>query len=276
MRRLAVAAVATCIAMAACGGKIDSTSSSSSSGSGRTTPTVPGTSVPPSTGSSPGSPANFGAEAQSIAERIAKSYCSSFSSCCKKIGQPPIDLARCLDVTISLLAPRSQLTMQLLHAVPGTVEIERCVSAIETRTGVCADEDANFGFDADAFAGPSSVREACTGVLGPPSKPTLACAESHTCNDGNVCAIDECVVAGALGESCAAQPCLDSLTCVGGGCHGRVDMPAGALCDDGECRAGLVCFGGTCSPNRLHPAEHTITFSPYRVGGDTCGAYENL
>jgi hypothetical protein len=274
--RLAAAAAGTVLAVAACGGRVEE---GSSPGPPATTIARPPTSTPPGP---PGPPPVLPGQAVAIASEIAAAYCPTFAGCCSAIGQPPIDIARCHEVKSKVLAVPLAEALQAPNDSPASRDVEACLSAIRTRTAACAKEDGSFGFDDQAFFGPKSVQSACAPLLRRGGGSTETCSPGQTCSDGRTCAIDECVDDRKQGESCVTLRCLDSLVCRDYGgpspiCSPRADADVGASCTvTVECRLGLVCFDGSCARSRGTPDEHTIRFSPYRVGADTCRVFAYL
>jgi hypothetical protein len=273
----ALAASGVCFALAsvlaaACGGRVDSTSSSSGSSGASTAPT---TSLPPSGTGRPGRPPPGPVTNASVASQVAETYCKSFSSCCVSTGQPPIDVARCRQLVAAdveaLVSPDAALTVD---------DVATCVDTIKGRIGVCSAVDGPWWSQGTlALLAPGTVMQACASIFGFASREPLTCTSDASCLGlASKCAIDQCVAAGPIGTSCTgAASCLDGAVCIGGTCSAPLDvMETGPCATDDDCRLGLVCAKGVCFPSRDFPGLGKPRFSPYRIGADTCRAYTYL
>ncbi len=206
---------------------------------------------------------------------IAEDYCKAFSSCCFADGQPPIDVARCRELT-------SAAVEKQLDAGGATessaADVAVCISAIHTRIAACGKEDARFSGDFPLFQ-PGPVSHPCMALL--PNVPVFsyeACSASSPCAESNaVCAIDACTSAQPVGAACMQDGCVDTANCVSGKCVPSSTADVGAACTSNvDCRLGLVCFQAACAPTRDHPDLATQRSSPYRIGADTCRAFTYL
>jgi hypothetical protein len=210
-----------------------------------------------------------------VASAIAESYCKTFSSCCVGIGQPPIDVARCRELT----STAAQKELDAAGAGEASAkDATLCVDAIHTRIAACAKEDIHWDDPQPAFFDPALVQAGCLPLL--PNAKVLgfeACSASMPCAESNAtCAIDVCSFAQPVGAACGAG-CLDSASCVAGTCAVVVKSDVGAACMiSDDCRLGLVCATGTCATSHDHPGLATQRSSPYRIGSDTCRAYTYL
>jgi hypothetical protein len=211
-----------------------------------------------------------------VASAIAEDYCKAFSSCCVGAGQPPIDVARCRELT-------SAAAQKELDAA-GTVDISAkdatvCVDAIHARIAACGGDDIHWpGADPALFA-PASIATACLPLLPNVKVPTVEhCSDSMHCQEpGTTCAIDMCTSAGLIGLGCPAGECVDSARCVTGTCVALSTADVNAKCaTNDDCRLGLVCFENLCAPAREHPDVSSQRSSPYRIGADTCRAFTYL
>ena len=280
MKRAAGAAtfvvLASVASLASCGGRVDGvTGSSGSSGATATSSGVPSNPGPPPGSGRPGRPPPAPMTTAAVASAIAESYCKAFSSCCVGIGQPPIDVARCRELTSA--AAQKQLDAAGASDVSAK-EATVCVDAIHTRIAACGKEDVHWpGTELAVFA-PSSIQAACATVF-PSAQSSRAepCAASTSCGGASTCAIDECTSAPALGAACPGGSCLDSAVCAAGSCVAPSSADVGASCMiNDDCRLGLVCATGACAPSHDHPGLATQRSSPYRIGSDTCRAFTYL
>jgi hypothetical protein len=268
-----IVTLATAGVAVACGGKVDGGSTGFSSGPSPTT-SVPGQ-RPPS-GGRPSRPPPGPISSASIASQIAEAYCKTFSSCCVGSGEPPIDVARCREITAN------DVEQKLGSTGTGTGardEVEACVEAIRNRTATCGKEDAKWWLrETHALFGPSSIREGCEALLGPPGTRAKPCSEKLPCGDGTTCAIDECVADNGVGDACMiGAECLDGAVCTSGACTSTAGGNVKAACTtDDACRLGLVCAKDQCAAAREHPELYKARSSPYRVGPDTCSAFSFL
>ena len=213
---------------------------------------------------------------ESAAAQIAEAHCKTFSSCCVGAKLPPIDVARCREITSAAVAVALD---QFKTGEMNPTDVLQCVDAIKTRTATCGKEDYAWWRLGDlALFGPPNIQKACAALVGLSMKTISgqSCTATTTCADGETCAIDICVHGARVGESCAADSCLDGATCTGGVCA-RGEAPVGDACKvDEECRLGLVCAKSTCAPARSRPELYEERHSPYRVGADTCRAFTDL
>lgn len=258
------------IAAFACGGKIDDSSQSQVNPRpiGEPSPT-PLPTVGPIPGPGPGpSPST-------AATDIADAYCSTFGNCCQSSGQPPIDIARCREVTAAAVSPR------ILRGGPaGSSQVKTCMAAITARVAVCGKEDVPwFAYDEVALFGPSSIQAACGPLIGMNAGSGGApCSAKTPCTNGEVCAIDECALDPGLGASCPNFLCLDGLMCNEGAiCSQPSLVGVGSKCSANEdCQLGLVCAKNQCESARSAPSLYRERHSPYRVGFDTCRVFQFL
>jgi hypothetical protein len=206
---------------------------------------------------------------------IAEDYCKAFSSCCFADGQPPIDVARCRELTSA--AVEKELDAAGVSE-SSAVDVAVCVGAIHTRVAACGKEDVRWpGADLPIFA-PASVQAACKPLL--PKTAVAAsdsCSASMACPFSVTCAIDECSSQPVLGAACPGGVCLDSATCTAGTCAAVATADVGSPCErDDDCRLGLVCWARSCDTSRAHPGSLVQRSSPYRIGADTCRAFTYL
>lgn len=210
-----------------------------------------------------------------VASAVAETYCKAFSSCCVGIGQPPIDVARCRELT----SAAAQKELDAAGAGESNAQdVATCVDAIHTRVAACGKEDIHWpGGDVAVFA-PASIQAACGPLFPNVALPTgERCSASTPCGGASTCAIDECTSAPALGAACPGGSCLDSASCTAGTCAAPSTADVNAMCTkDVDCRLGLVCFQGLCAAAREHPELAAQRSSPYRIGADTCSAYSYL
>jgi hypothetical protein len=258
------------VAIGACGGKV-STDLSSSGG-----PYPTGTErLPP-----PAHPApSVGVTTASMASQLAETYCKSFSSCCVASGQPPVDVARCRELTS--VAVQQRLDRSGPSGVYDADIVAACIEAVDARVRACGAVDAKWWDRGDlGLFGPYSVQLACAAILGSPSdRHGARCSDAQSCPNGNTCVIDECIADSGAGEPCkASSECLlDSLVCTGSMCVTEPSAEVGRACtEDADCRLGLVCASAQCAPAREHPELYEERSSPYRVGIDTCQAFTFL
>lgn len=211
-----------------------------------------------------------------VASAIAEDYCKAFSSCCVGAGQPPIDVARCRELT----SAAAQKELDAAGAGESNAQdVAICVDAIHTRTAACGKEDSRWAGDDLPIFAPQPIETACLPLfpslkVGPyePCSASMMCAEPAT-----TCVIDVCTSAPPVGAPCIEGACLDTATCVAGTCAAISTADVGAACTSNvDCRLGLVCFQGMCAPSRDHPELSTRRSSPYRIGADTCRAYSYL
>ena len=260
------------VTIAACGGKTDSSSSVGSTAPPGGT-SVPG--QPPPTPTTPATPPS--SAVTQIANDLADAYCGTFAKCCQSSGLPPIDFARCREVTSQSVS--RTITGGGTQASTRPEAVQQCISAVATRTGACSSVDYLFS-GVSAFFAPTSVLVACSALLGidviPPSGPTCSVA-SPTCSNGAKCFIDACVDAGVLGGPCVDDRCEDGPSCNAGTCEAvATKLPGAACAATSECRLGLVCAKGICDAARVYPELYEERSSPYRVGADTCRAFSTL
>jgi hypothetical protein len=281
---LAGAACFVCIgigslgSIAACGGRVDGvTGSSGSSSASGTSGGVAGTpgQKPPGTGRPPRPPAGPLTNA-AVASALAEDYCKTFSSCCVGIHQPPIDVARCRELT-SAAVEKELDAGGATESRPS--DVAACVDAVHTRVVACALEDLRWRGNELPLLQPSPISAACAPLFPPaPSSPFEACSVSMPCSEpDNLCAIDVCAPAPAIGSPCNQGACRDTGNCVAGSCVAGSTAGVDASCSSNvDCRLGLVCFEMHCAPTRDHTDLATRRSSPYRVGADTCSAYSYL
>jgi hypothetical protein len=266
--------VLTGVLVAACGGRVDnSPSSGTTAGTGSDpTPRLP----PPSSGRPGRQPSPV--TAASVGSEIAETYCKAFSSCCVGAGQPPVDVARCR----TLVAAEIESNVS-----PGALleaeDVAGCIDTIKGRIGLCSAVDAPWWASSNTLAilAPASVKDACLPLFGftPTGNKPIPCTSNASCIGlASQCAIDECVAAGPLGIACkGVASCLDGESCIAGTCSAPLDVPVKGECASGDdCRLGLICVKGICLPSRDFPGVGGPRFSPYRIGADTCGAYQYL
>ncbi|MDB4936701.1 MAG: hypothetical protein JWP87_3673 [Labilithrix sp.] len=276
LARAGVVALASAALAAACGGKVDG-----ASGTSFTTREPPGATTPgrPPSGGRPTRPPVGPVSTASVASQIAEAYCKTFSSCCVGSGQPPIDVARCRELTSKDIEKKLDATG--LDAAP-VDDVMVCVESIRARTAACGKDDSKWWEQTTpALFGPSSIRQACEPLLGAASKPAptgTPCSVKMECAGGNVCAIDECVGDNPVGKGCLENPrCVDGSTCTGGTCQALPGAAVNAPCAaSADCRLGLVCAKQQCAAAREHPELYEERHSPYRVGADTCSAFTTL
>jgi hypothetical protein len=270
-RGAALALTSVLALAAACGGKIDTV--------GDADPSAPATTVPgrrppspsPTSGPTPSAP-----PALIAARDIADAYCTTFAGCCRSAGQPPIDIARCREVTEAVVTRRAGGATGA-SATDG--QIKACVSAIRTRTEVCSKVDADWSLvDKNELFAPRSIADACAPLIGTGgSTKSVACGAKLPCELEQTCAIDECTSGVGSGGSCIDRPCLDGLVCGASQCGAPPGSPAGTDCMIADsCALGLVCADGECALARSHPELYVERHSPYRVGFDTCRVFSNL
>lgn len=207
---------------------------------------------------------------------IAEDYCKAFSACCVGKAQPPIDVARCRVLTSAAVEQELDVagaTETSLH--DATV----CTAAIHVRVATCSDDDNRWpGKDLPIFA-PPTIATACQALLSKVTVPSFErCSAAMPCQAPEICAIDVCSTSQLLGTGCGAAPCFDGGECIGGECMPTAALgAAGASCaTEIDCRVGLVCFEQKCAPTRDHPELAKQRSSPYRIGADTCSAYDYL
>ena len=210
-----------------------------------------------------------------VASAIAETYCKAFSSCCVGIGQPPIDVARCRELT-SAAAQKELDAAGSGESNPQDVAV--CVDAIHTRTAACGKDDVHWPAGDLAVFAPASIQMACAPLFPNIAFPSAErCSASMPCEGASTCAIDECSSAPALGAACPGGTCLDSASCMAGTCVASSTADVNAKCTtDVDCRLGLVCFEGLCAPAHDHPELSAQRSSPYRIGADTCRAFSYL
>jgi hypothetical protein len=268
---LTAVVLAALAAVAACGGKVDTTSDP---GPSATTTAGPSREPPPSPTSVPLAPS-----APSVLEAardIADAYCKTFAGCCRSSGQPPIDVARCRQVTSDAVtrragaAPVSSATSS---------EVAACVAAITRRAAACSREDAAWYLEPQQIFGPASIANACAPLIGKAMDPGEACSPVKPCDAARTCAIDQCTDDVGLDGSCIADgQCFDGLICGSAStCTPSRGAATGSACkSDLECHLGLVCANGKCDSARNHPELYVERHSPYRVGFDTCRVFTFL
>lgn len=270
-------ALVAAAAVVACGGKVDS----GASGVGGTAPLPPGTSPsePPSGPSRPPRPPS--ADVTQIASDIADAYCKTFAGCCSSNALPPIDFARCREVTITAVTPRLAEGAKRGPAGPG--DAADCVAAIVQRTSACSLTDFPWAdVERPALFAPPSIRLACGVLLDgrrePPFPANTSCSAASPCLTTNqLCMIDSCQFVAQLGEGCRSITCRDGLVCSVGLCEAPGDRTLGQACGSSEdCRLGLVCAASKCDAARANPGSYEERHSPYRVGVDTCRAFATL
>jgi len=268
-RRVAFIAV---VASGACGGRIDSVSERSSGPSATAT-----SGRRPPGGGIPARPPTVPTSSESAAAQIAEAHCKTFSSCCVGAKLPPIDVARCREITSAAVAVALD---QFKSGEMNPTDVLQCVDAIKTRTAACGKEDYPWWRLGDvALFGPPNIQKACAALVGLSMKTVRgeACTAKTACAGAETCAVDICVPGVLLGESCATEPCLDGAMCTGGVCARGSEATIGDACNvDEECRLGLVCSKNMCAPARSQPELYEERHSPYRVGADTCRAFTDL
>jgi hypothetical protein len=93
----------------------------------------------------------------------------------------------------------------------------------------------------------------------------LACLTVATCGAGQQCLSNQCCTPPAAGGVCSAYPacgcpsgqiCYPSDTSHGMACFTSNYLTEGADCTNGNCQAGLGCFGSTCK--RYCLADHLV------------------
>lgn len=259
------------IAAFACGGKIDDASQSQVN---ERPTTEPGPPPLPTVGPLPGP----GPAQAPVADDIADAYCTTFSKCCQSSGQPPIDIARCREVTATTV--NGLLNPNQKSPVSGG-DAQRCIDAIRARTAACSTVDINWPSLVD-FAGqgifaPRSVRSVCRLLVDVAPTGGANCSPKTACSSGT-CAVDECTGDVAEGAACPDRSCLDGLTCDKSGVCSRPSLGAsGARCITSEdCQLGLVCAKNQCVTARSVPSLYEERHSPYRVGFDTCRIFQFL
>lgn len=273
MKRASIIASGFVFALiAACGGRVDSGSSSTSQDP---VPTVTRPQPPPP-GSGRGRPPSSVTGA-SVASQIAETYCKGFSSCCVGAGQPPIDVTRCRQVVAS------QIEATLSRDAEARAEdVTICEDAIKGRLATCSPLDAPWWTSGTTLAllAPSNVRSACSPIFDLPPTKILSCESNASCSGlAATCAIDECTAAGPIGTACTSGvACLDGESCIEGACSAPLNVQENGACkSDEDCRLGLVCAKTVCLKSRDVPGNTANTrFSPYRIGADTCRAYSTL
>lgn len=267
------ACVASVIAIAACGGKVDGSTQQNPSPS----PTLSGPIPLPTGGPVPPNPGPFPALATAAVD-IANAYCTTFANCCQSSGQPPIDIARCREVTAATV------NGHLDTRSPATpLDLQRCIAAVQTRTSACGAADIAWAEAVDfpglAIFAPRSIRSACETlvVAGTPTSGGATCSPKAACKSGGTCAIDECTLERGAGEACPDDLCLDGLVCKAATCAAPSLLPIGATCKSGDdCQLGLVCASNACATARAHASQYEERHSPYRVGFDTCRIFQYL
>jgi hypothetical protein len=273
--RLVVVALTTTVVAVACGGRVEGGSTGFSSSGPSPTASAPGR-RPPS-GGHPTRPPIGPLSSASVASQIAETYCKTFSSCCVAKGEPPIDVARCRELTGKELEQKLDSTG---FGAAAAEDVLGCVEAIRNRMAACSNEDAKWWErESPALFAPTSVRMACEALVGPASTGGAPCSPKLPCAAGSTCAIDECVRDNVVGASCASEPqCLDGASCTGGVCAVVPGGAVNAACTtDATCQLGLVCASGKCAPAREHPENpYEPRSSPYRIGADTCGVFTYL
>jgi hypothetical protein len=117
--------------------------------------------------------------------------------------------------------------------------------------------------DGQCTSGACAMRswDACGTCVTPSA--TAACIVSAECPGQQLCRVNHCVPAGALGDRCDSEdPCRGSLTCRSGTCQAR--LAEGAACDKSvqDCALNLACAKATCVRAQA------------KIMGDRCG-YES-
>lgn len=265
-------AVSAAIAIA-CGGRVDATPSND--GKIPTSPAPPPTFEPPTLNP----PVPSSDLASRLGAQVAKSYCAILDKCCRSTGLTPIDFASCVSYTESRVTAHA-----LVYARAQTVsdaEIAACTTAIETRLARCSPTDAKWWGPGDSTLTtslfvPASVAKPCGVFLDLPARPvSKACGDGTACENGETCAVDECVAATEKGAACAASAgCLDGEDCIGSVCA-SAPRGQGACTEDAQCALGLVC-GGTCIPANRASTPYRERHSPYRVAPETCQIFVKL
>jgi len=265
-------------AAAACGGRVDASNSFGPSGSSGTSGTSGGvTDAPPRRpGGGKGRPPVAPLTNAAVGSMIAEDYCKTFSSCCFADGQPPIDVARCRELTSAAIEKELDAAGTTESSA---VDVAVCVGAIHTRIAACSKDDIRWhSADLPIFA-PGTVATACHAILPDVAIPSVErCSESMSCQvPSDVCAIDQCSAASQVGLACDTAECFDASNCIAGKCMPASLADVGAACtSDVDCRIGLVCFAQACAPTRDHPELAKQRSSPYRIGADTCRAFTYL